>query len=267
MKRWVTALVVVLVLVGGLAIGVRVLWSKATSGSSADSCTFGSYTTDTGQASVAATMVGVTLQRELPERAALLVLMAGWQESKLRNIPAGQGDLDSVGVLQQRPSQGWGSEAELSDVATATGKFLDALVKVSNWESDDPATVIQEVQVSADGSAYAKHEPKSTAMADALTGAQPRGVTCSFSAPSQIATASTVASLVAAQLPISAPQSSGKTITVPGAAWATAAWFVSNADRLGINTVSYAGHEWSRKHGWQTDAAATDTGVTAILAS
>ncbi|MDR1999773.1 MAG: hypothetical protein LBQ06_07560 [Frankiaceae bacterium] len=233
-----TALVVVVAAFAALALGARYLWGRASGPPTPVGCTFGSYTVNTGQASVAATMVGVTLLRGLPERAAVLVLMAGWQESKLRNIPAGQGDRDSVGVLQQRPSQGWGTAAELADVATATGKFLDQLVTVPGWLSADAAEVIQRVQISADGSAYAKHEPKSTAMADALTGAAPRAVTCSFAPPGTIAPAQTVAELVTAQLPVSPPTTSGPAVTVPGAGCATTAWLIANADRLGIASVT-----------------------------
>jgi hypothetical protein len=267
MKRSATALAVVVLLIGGLILGARQVWRHATNASASPDCTFGNYTTDTGQASVAATMTGVTLQRELPERAAVLVITAAWQESKLRNIAEGQGDLDSVGVLQQRPSQGWGTAAELADVATATGRFLDAMVKVPDWETADAATVIQEVQVSADGSAYAQHEAKSTAMADALTGATPEGVSCAFSAPDDIATTAAVAALVASELPISAPTTSGRSITVPGAGWATSAWFVANANRLGLDSVAYKGRMWTRSHGWAADASAVDTGVTATLAT
>ena len=267
MRRAATALIVVLVLIGALVVGVRLIWDRATRTSASPTCSFGSYTTDTAQASVAATMVGVTLQRELPERAALLVLMAGLQESKLRNIPAGQGDLDSVGVLQQRPSQGWGTVEQLSDVATATGKFLDAVVNVADWQTADPATVIQEVQISADGSAYIKHEAKAQAIADALTGAQPRGVSCTFDEPDRVATAAAVATLVAGELPIAPPTTTTDSVTVPGAGWATTAWFVSNANRLGIESVSYSGHHWSRTKGWKTDSSASDRYVTATLAS
>ena len=115
-------------------------------------------------------MVSVVIRRGLPERAAVLIIAAGLQESKLRNIPAGQGDRDSVGVLQQRPSQGWGTAAQLADVQYATGRFLDALVKLPNWQTDSMAVAIQDVQVSADGRAYAKHEAQATSISNALLG-------------------------------------------------------------------------------------------------
>ena len=45
----------------------------------------------------------------------MLVLAAGLQESKLSNLAPGEGDRDSVGVLQQRPSQGWGTPGQAAD--------------------------------------------------------------------------------------------------------------------------------------------------------
>jgi hypothetical protein len=160
----VVAAVVVLALLLGGWFGVRAAWRHITA-SSAHGCTFGTSTLTTDQASVASTMVGVVMRRSLPQRAAVLTIAAGMQESKLTNLPAGEGDRDSVGVLQQRPSQGWGTEKQLSDVHYATGKFLDALVKVDDWQKLPLADAIQEVQRSADGTAYAGHEDDATAVA------------------------------------------------------------------------------------------------------
>src|SRR4051794_9979850 len=116
--------VVGVVVVAGVAVagafGLHSLWTTAKSHFTADTCTVGSYDLDPDQAAVASTMVGaVTRYRvPLPDRAAVLVLAAAMQESKLTNLAPGDGDRDSVGVLQQRPSQGWGdgNPAKLSDV-------------------------------------------------------------------------------------------------------------------------------------------------------
>ncbi len=264
--RAVVALLVIVLAVAGLAVGARALWHAAQSAVRADGCDFGDYDLDLGQAQIASTVVGVVLRRKLPERAAVLTLGAALQESKLRNLPAGAGDRDSVGILQQRPSQGWGSAVQIANVQYATGKFLDAVVKVPNWESDSLATVIQAVQFSADGSAYAKHELEAQQIADALTGAKPMGVSCSFAKPTVVASSQAVAKAVTTDLPVSPPQATGKEITVPGAGWATAAWFICNADRLGIDTVRYAGNSWSRSKSWRADTAAASSAVTAKLA-
>ena len=264
--RTVVALVVVVLAVAGLAVGGRALWHAATSAVRSDGCDFGDYTLDLSQARIASTVVGVVLRRKLPERAAVLTLGAALQESKLRNLPLGAGDRDSVGILQQRPSQGWGTATQIADVQYATGKFLDAVVRVPNWQSDSLATVIQAVQFSADGDAYARHEPEAQQIADALTGVTAKGVSCSFDKPTEVASSQAVAKAVVTDLPVSQPQAAGQVVTVPGAGWATAAWFVCNADRLGIDTVRYDGNSWSRAKSWRTDAAASDAAVTATLA-
>lgn len=266
MRRLGAAVVVIAVVLGGAYLGVRTLLGDSMPGRVSARCNFGSYSTDTGQASVAATMVGVVLKRGLPERAAILTVTAAWQESKLRNIAAGSGDLDSVGVLQQRPSQGWGTAQELADVATATQRFLDALLKVPNWQTEPAAEVIQAVQISAEGALYAQHESKSTAMVKALIGALPAGVSCRFEAPDRVAAPTAVAELVARELPVAAPQVSGANVTVPGASWATAAWFVANADRLGIDSVAYSARTWTRADGW-SDSAAVASAVVATMAA
>jgi hypothetical protein len=201
----------------------------------------------------------------LPERAAVLVLAAALQESKLHNLPPGAGDRDSVGVLQQRPSQGWGhgSASALTDVGEATREFLAHLVRVPRWRTLPLATAVQAVQISADGSAYAKHEPEAKALADALMGVKPAAISCSFAAPSSVASTGTVSRLVAKELPVNAPVPAGATVSVPGAAWQTAAWFVAQADRLGIERVAYDSRTWTRTGGWQqSDAAASTVAAT-----
>jgi hypothetical protein len=270
--------IVVLVLLGGTAaaaFGVRSLWNSS-GGDVASECTVGDYQVDTSQAAVASTMVGVVITRGLPERAAVLVLAAGLQESKLRNVPSGEGDRDSVGVLQQRPSQGWGTIAQLNDLHYATGAFLDAMLRQSNWQTRPLADVIQQVQVSIDGSLYAQHEPEAQALADALTGHTAAGITCTFSKPTVVVSPEQLTTDVTADLPVNSPVTNDvlRSVTVPGAGWATAAWFVANADRLGIDSVSYNSQTWTRTKTWHpTDksdlkaGAGTDSGsVAAVLA-
>lgn len=265
-RSGLVALVVVVLAVAGLAVGARVLWNAAQSAVKTDGCDFGDYTLDIGQSQVASTVVGTVLKRKLPERAAVLTIAAALQESKLRNLAAGDGDRDSVGILQQRPSQGWGTAAQIANVQYATGKFLDAVVKVPHWQSDSLAAVVQAVQVSADGASYARHEPEAQEISDALTGAKPMGVTCSFGKPSVVASTATVAQAVTTALPVAKPSQAERQVTVSGAGWATAGWFICNADALGIDSVRYAGHAWSRSKGWRTDAQTASSGVVALLA-
>jgi hypothetical protein len=119
----------------------------------------------------AATIVEVARRRALPRQAAIVAITTALQESNLRNlassaVPASlklphEGEsvnYDSVGLFQQRPSQGWGTVAQLMDPRTATGLFYDRLVKVSGWPSLSVAGAAQAVQRSAYPGAYEKHE-------------------------------------------------------------------------------------------------------------
>ena len=262
--------VVVLVVAAAAGVAVKALWDSAKSSFSSPHCTIGGYQIETDQASVAASMVAAvaSYRPRLPDRAAVLALAAALQESKLRNLPPGAGDRDSVGVLQQRPSQGWGGgdPARLQDVWAATTEFLDHLVKVDGWQQMSVADAVQKVQISADGSAYAQHEDEAAALAPALLGRTPAGVACTFDKPTKVASASAVASRLKHELPIEAPVVTATTITIPGAGWQTTAWLVANGDRLGIDRVSYDHHTWTRAKGWKDDNAATSTKVVAAMA-
>ena len=265
----ITLTVVVVVAVGGF-LGVRALFNVAKHTLAYPYCDVGAYELDPSQASVAAQMVGEVTRYSptLPERAAVLALAAGLQESKLTNLPGG--DRDSVGVLQQRPSQDWGNPpgnvASLMNVTEATREFLNHLRRIDGWETMDLATAVQAVQISADGSLYAQHEDEAQALADALQGKVPAGITCTINKPTQVATTAEVITALRAQLPVNTPTTVDKTITVPGAHWQTAAWFVANADRYGIDSVSYAGKTWTRAHQWRTSSAASSE-VAATLAT
>jgi hypothetical protein len=76
---------------------------------------------------------------------------------------------------------------------------------------------------------------------------------------------SAVANAVRADLPVNQPVAAGVTVTVPGAAWQTAAWFVANSNRLGIEHVAYDGKQWTRANGWRA-ATAANTAVVATMA-
>ena len=261
------ALVVVAAVVVAAIIAGRAIVNAFETHFTSSGCTVGSYELDTDQASVAAQMVGAATKFHppLPDHASVLALMAGLQESKLTNIPPNQGDRDSVGVLQQRPSQGWGhhSAAALTDVTEATREFLAALVQVPRWRTRPAADAIQAVQISADGSAYAQHESEATTLARALLGSRPAAISCSFDKPTVVASTAKVIGLLRHQLPVNQPQAQGKVIRVPGAGWQTVAWFVANADRLGVDSVSYGGKRWSRSDGWKS----APSGRAAVVAT
>jgi len=115
-------------------------------------------------------------ERGMPARAASIALATAYQESKLYNID--YGDRDSVGLFQQRPSQGWGSVAQLTDPVYATNAFYDALQKIDGYDSMEITVAAQEVQRSGYPEAYAEHEPDARVLASALTGYSPHVLSC-----------------------------------------------------------------------------------------
>ena len=201
----------------------------------------------TGQAAIAATIAGVASRRELPTRAVAIAYATALQESKLANLH--YGDLDSVGVFQQRPSQGWGTARQLEDPVYATERFFDALTAVPNYQRLPIYAAAQDVQHSADGQAYDQYASVGTAMAAAFTGVDPHAVWCSYADPA--AKPSLVAAgraMTSAFGLIARPAGAGKTLFVQpgsdGQGWAVAGWLVSNAAAYGITTVRYQGFRW-----------------------
>ena len=123
---------------------------------------------DFEQAESAAIIAGMAVRRGLPARAATIALATAYQESNLRNLA--HGDRDSLGLFQQRPSQGWGTATQVRDPYYATGKFYDALVKVKNYQKLAVTVAADKVQRSAFPNAYADHEADARILASALTG-------------------------------------------------------------------------------------------------
>ena len=104
---------------------------------------------------------------KLPIRAAVIAVATAIQESNLYNS-AEATDHDSVGLFQQRPSQGWGTVQQLLDPVYAAGKFYDKLVTVANWQTLPLTEAAQAVQRSAHPDAYGKHEADATAIVAAV---------------------------------------------------------------------------------------------------
>ncbi|MET7289700.1 heavy metal transporter [Streptomyces sp. NPDC005573] len=165
------------------AVAAYLVVQYVTGGGGARGCTVtsaardgASYEFTPEQAANAATIAAVGTGRGMPERAVTIALATALQESGLRNIQ--HGDRDSLGLFQQRPSQGWGSEKQIMDPAYAAGIFYAHLARVPGY-ADLPLTVAaQKVQRSGYPEAYAKHEPDATLLASALTGYSPATLTC-----------------------------------------------------------------------------------------
>lgn len=175
---------VVIVVIAAGVIGGLLIWRNSDVGGA--ECVVPGLTVD-GQASPSvdltvvqlhhtSTINAVGLSRGIPERGRIIAVATAFQESSLRNRT--DGDRDSVGLFQQRPSQGWGTAQEIQDPIYAAGKFYDALLQVDDW-ADLPLTeAAQAVQQSAYPDAYAKWEPQATTLVRGLSGATPLTLSC-----------------------------------------------------------------------------------------
>jgi cell wall-associated NlpC family hydrolase len=111
--------------------------------------------------------VGISMR--VPQQAEVIAIATAMQESRLINLPYGTSD--SLGLFQQRPSQGWGSPAQVMQPVYAASAFYAALVLVPGWQSLPPAVAAQDVQHSDYPGAYARWEPLATALVDSFSGA------------------------------------------------------------------------------------------------
>ena len=115
----------------------------------------------------ATTIVSVGRRLGVSEYGIVIALAAAAQESTLRNL--NWGDLDSVGLFQQRPSAGWGTVAELTTPEYAARLFYGGptnpnkgttrgLLEIPGWQKMTVTQAAQAVQISAYPDAYAKWE-------------------------------------------------------------------------------------------------------------
>ncbi|MGW3445949.1 heavy metal transporter [Streptomyces sp. NPDC001076] len=267
-------LVVQYVTGGGGAEGCKVV-----SGRSDDE----SYQFTPEQAVNAATIAAVGTGRGMPERAVAIALATAIQESGLLNIR--HGDRDSLGLFQQRSSQGWGTPQQILDPAYAAGMFYAHLAKVRDYETLPLTVAAQRVQRSGYPEAYAKHETDATLLAAALTGQAAATLTCDGRPAATTAATATGPDAVRTALvrdfgrdaveeagaevsrsatPTPAPTvtatAHGRIVTVPvpegkktdksgrtesERGWQLAHWAVANSSALHIQRVSYAGREWA----------------------
>jgi murein DD-endopeptidase MepM/ murein hydrolase activator NlpD len=130
----------------------------------------------TAQMRNAAVIIKVGKEMGIPPRGWVIAVATAMQESRLSNLPhlGNRNDHDSVGLFQQRPSQGWGTPAQLQTPEYTARKFYEKLTKVSNWQRRPLTRAAQAVQISAFPDAYAKHEPIATDIVNALTGGAAR---------------------------------------------------------------------------------------------
>jgi hypothetical protein len=219
---------------------------------------------DPEQAAIAATIAGVAHHQAMPRRAVAVAYAAAMQESKLQNL--NYGDRDSVGVFQQRPSEGWGPARKLLDPVYASTKFFQALATVPGYQRQPVYRAAQAVQHSADGSAYIQYQQEAALLAADFTGRSAHAVWCwpDGADPPRANLAGARRALTAAFGPVGsrqviAPRDAPR-LLVPaaraGLGWTVAAWLVTHAASYGIHQVSYAGLRWRAADGgsgWTRD--------------
>ncbi|RCH66266.1 hypothetical protein DT019_23770 [Streptomyces sp. SDr-06] len=255
------ALAVLLALAGYLVV------QYVSGGPGAPRCVAGSgdatFRMSPEQAENAATISAVGIAHGMPERAVTIALATALQESGLRNL--NHGDRDSLGLFQQRPSQGWGTAEQIMDPVYSAGKFYKHLAEVPGYSRLPLTVAAQKVQRSGFPQAYAKHEPDAAVLTASLTGRESASLTCTVAKnaqpgdPAQVRAGLTKA-FGEGVVPAEQPPGAGHEIAVPvrvteGTAaagtdreqrgWALAHWAVARASTLHIAQVSYAGRVWS----------------------
>ncbi|HEX2805701.1 MAG TPA: hypothetical protein VHN80_05990 [Kineosporiaceae bacterium] len=220
---------------------------------------------DPEQAGNAAVIASVAVRRGLPGRAATIGIATALQESKLYNVSGG--DRDSIGLFQQRPSQGWGTVAQVHDPVYASNAFYDVLVKIEGYQNLPITKAAQKVQRSAFPAAYAEHEPEARLWASTLSGYSPGGLSCVLDTlPTSPAAspgpdgftsrARTVAAAVEAEAgrtgtPVAGSDGKRLRFAIAGSdstrlSWSLAQWAVARADGLGVTAVEVGGKHWRR---------------------
>jgi hypothetical protein len=302
--RWggCIAAVVVIVVVGGLlTLAGFWIYHKVTGLPlfSATGCTAnapgnssGAVSLDLDQAQNASTIAAVGLKNGVPEYGVEIAEATAIQESKLVNID--YGDRDSLGLFQQRPSEGWGTATQIMDPVYSSTAFYNALTKISGWQQMSVTEAAQAVQNSGDPNAYAQHVSEASVLASVFSGTAGAGVTCTLDNPSfPVQTKSPSALLttrgqtlldtmryqfgdanVGSVTGISANGLSFG-VSVPSSvtgtqatqlAWAYANWSAAQAEYLGVAQVGCGGSSWtdtSGTHGWSTASSGSTTTTAA----
>lgn len=137
------------------------------------------YTWNEKRVANAADIIAVGKGMGVPERGIIIALMTSLQENALENTP--DGDRDSVGLFQQRPSAGWGTAEQVHDPKYAAAAFYGGpegpnhgnppgLLDYPGWESKGLGEAAQMVQISAYPYEYSKWENTARQLYSVLSG-------------------------------------------------------------------------------------------------
>lgn len=219
------------------------------------------------QASHAATIAAVGAELGMSGRAVTIAFATALQESGLRNLP--YGDRDSLGLFQQRPSQGWGTPEQVTDPRYAAAAFYDALAELPDWEAQRLTEAAQAVQRSGFPEAYQQWEPQAQALTDALL--EPAaGLHCTIDEPVDPRAVREAALLAAVLADLGTAPTATRNGTLTWAAgdrpWMLANWLVAHADEFGLAAITLGGRGWTAEDGWADEPAVTATEITVQLA-
>ena len=220
------------------------------------------------QARNASVIAAVGVRRELPARAVSIALATAFQESKLRNLD--HGDRDSLGIFQQRPSQGWGTKAQVRDPYYASNAFYEVLAKIDGFQTMRITEAAQKVQRSGYPEAYEPHAADARALASALTGYSSGGrFTCVVHAGTGRGTYQAATRTLEkgfGRLDVAKRARQDFTVTVGDDAagrrrgWAVAQFLTAHAATLKVTEVAFDGKRWrvgkDSEQGWTSARAA-----------
>lgn len=147
-------------LFGGL--GGRQAWDDCSTGAGPSTSGDGkgeqdAKTLDESSIHIVKRIIEIGQQRNLPPRAWQIAIQAGKTESNLANLT--HGHADSLGIFQMRPSMGWGTVDQVTNVDYQINKFYDVLEDIPDWQEMRPGTAAQSVERSAYPTRYHEWEP------------------------------------------------------------------------------------------------------------
>jgi hypothetical protein len=107
---------------------------------------YGGFTPSASSAEIASAICRIGREIGVSDKIMLSAFETAIVESGVRNLP--DGDRDSAGVFQQRPSQGWGSYAQVTNVAYAANTYFRRAI-AADRPGLTPGQLAQAVQRSA----------------------------------------------------------------------------------------------------------------------
>ena len=255
----------VLLTLAGAVTGVVLLLENTGSSPIVSACTVTAAPGSTSekltpeQAQNASIVAAVAFRMGLPDHAVTIALATAMQESGLRDLT--YGDRDSLGLFQQRPSQGWGTPAQILDPAYAAGAFYARLTQGPGGTTMAVTQAAQAVQQSGSPDAYGRWEGQARTVAIALTGEAPAAFACRLSG-------FTGAIPSPSALPAAAAKEMGSDLLgVPLAAktgWVVASWVVAHAWEYHVHQVRFGQWTWSESTGRWAHSSSPAGGTAAV---